>query len=114
MFLVAVVAMLIFKPILDVTDWVGIECPEASGGHSSCLGLSGLVRMSFILALFHILILLCSLCRTGFSAVIHDGCWFFKTMLVIGCWIATFWMPNSSLEWYLTTAKWVSSAYLIF
>lgn len=114
MFLTAVLVMLIFKPLIDVTEWVGIECPDASGGSSSCLGLSGLVRMSFVLAIFHIVVLLCSLCRTGFSAVFHDGCWFAKIIIVLGSWVATFWMPNSSLDWYLSTAKWVSTAYLVF
>mmetsp|Transcript_18059 Transcript_18059/g.13005 ORF Transcript_18059/g.13005 Transcript_18059/m.13005 type:complete len:115 (-) Transcript_18059:855-1199(-) len=111
---IAIIAMYALKPVFEYSQWVGIECPTESGGSSNCFGLSGIVRMCFVLSIFHLLIIICSSCKRGISAVIHDGCWLTKTLIVIGSWIATFWIPNTSLEWYLDSAKWVSMVYLCF
>lgn len=37
---------------VDWTSWVGIQCPENSGNGDACFSASGLVRISFCLAIF--------------------------------------------------------------
>ena len=68
-----------------------LNCP--SGG-SSCLGSSAIYRISFVLMLFHILILIIIAPRIPCSAYFHDGCWITKFFLVLAAFILSFWIPN--------------------
>jgi hypothetical protein len=48
--------MFILKPLFDRVDW--LDCPEESGGSSACFGTSAVIRMSFTLFIFHLLVLI--------------------------------------------------------
>jgi hypothetical protein len=71
-----------------------MQCPGASGDGSACMGVSAIIRMSFTLACFHIVIFCIILARNTPAAVFHDGCWFTKSMMVLGFFIGMMWVPN--------------------
>lgn len=53
-----------------------------------------MLRMSFALCCFHVLMFLIILARNDIVAEIHDGCWATKFGLVILLFIASFWYGN--------------------
>jgi len=53
---ISVALMYTFRPLFRDNDW--LECNDASGGGYACFGTSAVLRASFILFLYHILILL--------------------------------------------------------
>ena len=91
--LIAMVLMYTFRPLFRDTDW--LECNDASGGGYECFGTTAVLRMSFILFLYHLFILLLLIPRGQCSSCIHDGWFTLKALLVFGAFIASFWMPNS-------------------
>ena len=60
--LIAMLVMYVIRPMGEDSDgW--IECNDASGGGTECFGTSAVLRASFILFLFHLLILICLIPR---------------------------------------------------
>jgi hypothetical protein len=87
-----------------LVDWFPKEmlnCPDASGGSSACLGASSIVRMSFALMLFHAVILLIIISRTKMAALFHDGCWMIKIMFVAAMFTASMWISNDFMKGYM-------------
>ena len=76
------------------TSWVGITCPEESGSGDACFSASGLVRISFCLAIFQFTMFVITLTRTGIAAKIHDGLWTIKFLIVGVLFIISMWIPN--------------------
>jgi len=84
-------------------------------GQSDALAIQFAGRMSFVLALFHILIFLICLARNQMAANFHDGCWMAKQILIGGGYIASWWIPTAFFEdFYLPMAKWVSAIFLLY
>lgn len=79
-----------------------------------CLGASNIIRMSFILFLFHLLVFIIILARNSVVAAFHDGCWFTKFLLVLAGYIGSMWIPNGFMIGYLQLTKWVSLFFLIY
>jgi len=74
-----------------------------------------MLRMSFSLALFHLLIFVLILARNDIVASIHDGCWGIKFFLVSIIFIVSFWISNDFfMNTYLVISKWVSIIFLIY
>ena len=71
---------------------ITIECP--SGG-TACFGVSAIYRMSFVLAVFHSIMLIICLTRSGAAAYFHDGCWTFKFLVITCAFILSLWIPNT-------------------
>ena len=94
--------------------WLGLSCPEASGGAAECFGPSLLVRMSLALALLHLLVFLICLLRNEMAAEFNEGCWGFKILIVIGLIISFLWIDNSFFFGYLVFAEWISFSFLVF
>ena len=94
--------------------WLGLSCPEASGGAAECFGPSLLVRMSLALALLHLLVFLICLLRNEMAAEFNEGCWGFKILIVIGLMISFLWIDNSFFFGYLVFAEWISFSFLVF
>jgi len=91
----------------------GFDCPQQSGDGSACFSASGLVRMSFSLAIFQLLILLVTLFKNDKAAIIHDGWWTLKFIVVAALFTTSFFIPNAPvIDYYLIGAKFVSVAYL--
>lgn len=91
----------------------GIDCPSQSGDGSACFSASGLVRMSWSLAIFQLLILVICLFKNDTAAVIHDGWWTLKFLIVAILFGTSFFIPNSPvIDYYLKGARYVSVGYL--
>ena len=61
------IALLLMVSAKKLVDWFPsnmIDCPSASGGSSSCLGASAIIRMSFALVIFHALIFVIVITRS--------------------------------------------------
>jgi hypothetical protein len=71
-----------------------LQCPGESGDKTACLGPSAIIRMSFVLACFHIVVFCIILARNTFSSVFHDGCWLFKFVAVMIAFGGSLFIPN--------------------
>jgi Serine incorporator (Serinc) len=80
-------------------DW--LQCPSESGDGTACLGPSAIIRMSFVLAGFHLTVFIITLTRGTFAAVFHDGCWMFKFLSVFLAFCGALYIPNSFFEGYM-------------
>lgn len=76
--------------------------------------MSAVFRMSFILVLFHLLIFLICLTRSQIAAVFHDGWWTFKFLLILGSFIASFYLNNSFFVGYASFVRATSAFFLIY
>jgi len=98
----------------DVADFAGVGCNDIGDG-SSCAMSSTVVRMSFTLAIFHLIMLLAILPRGKCSAMLHDGFFSLKFLLVVGGFIGTLWIPNDPvMNGYMEMSKWVSIMFLSY
>ena len=115
MLILTICCMYFFNWLFDWTDVFGFNCPDASGGGSACAGASALIRMSWSLAIFHILMLIIVSLRNDFAAAFHDGCWGMKFLIVLGITIASLWIPNDPVMMgYLKFARVVSVFFLMY
>ena len=113
--ILTIVMSYIFEWIFDWSEWLGFECPEASGSGSACTGASALVRTSWSLAIFHTIMLIIVSLRNDFAAAFHDGCWGAKFLIVSGILIASLWIPNDPvMNGYLQFARIVSIFFLMY
>ena len=109
--MISFLLMFILKPAFEHFSW--LDCNSASGGGSACFGTSAVIRMSFVLFIFHLLILLIIIPRATCSSNFHDGLWLLKFLLILGLYIAVFWIPNSFYMGWAWFARIVSGIYLI-
>jgi Serine incorporator (Serinc) len=97
------------------TSLVGIECPTSSGSGDACFSASGLVRISFCLAIFQFLIFCITLMRNDTAAVIHDGWWSMKFLFVAVLFVISMWIPNEPvLIGYMKFSRILSVAFLSY
>ena len=98
-------------------DWttVGDECDLAEVGSSACLAASGMVRISWSLAIFHFFIF-CVIClRNDCAAYFHDGWWCLKFAMVLGLFVSAYWIPNDPVMiGFMKMSKWVSIVFLCY
>ena len=90
---ISIVLMFTLQPLFEKYSTF-LHCNDESGGGASCFGTSAVLRMSFTLFLFHLFVLFTIIPRIQCSSAFHDGCWFFKFLLIIGVYIGVFWIPN--------------------
>ena len=76
------------------------------------MGPSAIIRMSFVLACFHAVVLCIVLARNTAASVFHDGCWGTKFIIVLAAFIASMWIPNSFFEGYMSFTRIVSVFFL--
>lgn len=83
---------------------LGAKCNEFSGQSdlsantddgTACFGASAVLRMTFALFLFHLLIFLLILPKNTCAAYIHDGGWALKYIIVYAAFIAFFFVDVS-------------------
>lgn len=72
-----------------------IDCPEGES-LETCLGLSAVYRLSFVLATLHLLIGLSCLTRDKFAKVVNEQLWGLKLLVVVGGFIGTLFISNDS------------------
>jgi hypothetical protein len=94
------------------SDWA---CDSAT---EDCLGTAPSIyaRISFSLAIFHLITLLIIIARTKLVGEYHDGCWGFKWCLVAAVFIASYWIPNDPFfdSIYMNIASVTSFGFLTF
>lgn len=94
---------------------VGLTCPEQSGGDNACFNASGLVRISWSLAIFQFVIFCVTLMRNDTAAIIHDGWWCLKSLIVAGLFVGSMWIPNEPvIIGYMKFARIVSVVFLAY
>ena len=108
---VSIALMFTLQPLFERYDF--LQCNSESGGGDSCLGTAAVLRMSFVLFLFHLTLLVVMLPRCECSAIIHNGCWCAKVLVIIAAYVAVFWIPNSFYWGWAHFARAVSGIYLI-
>ena len=81
------------KKIVDSVLGTTTATEVADHKGSSCYGTSAVLRMSFTLTVFHVLILVLISPRLGCCSAIHDGIWPAKLLFIIGVYIGSFWIP---------------------
>ena len=111
MMIIAVITMYIFHPWASDSDW--LECNDSSGGGHQCFGTAAVLRASFVLFVYHILILLMLIPRGDCSSAIHDGFFTCKFVFIFVAWIATFWMHNDFFIGWANFCRAGSILYLI-
>lgn len=90
-----------------------MQCPESSGDGTACLGPSAIIRMSFILAIFHTLVMCVILARNTAASIFHDGCWGTKFLIVFLGFCVSLYIPNSFFHGYMDFSRYVSMIFLI-
>jgi len=102
-------------------DWaqhIGIECPDASGGTYSadaCFNSSAFVRISWSLMWFQFLIFLICLPKNDCAAVIHDGWWTLKFLIVAALFIGSLYIDNDPfMIGYMQFSRVVSVIFLAY
>ena len=116
---IAVAMMFTGKSLIDwLPNALNIHCPDADANDpnskSACLGASSIIRMSFVLLLFHLTVFLIILARNEMAAAFHDGCWMFKSLVVMAGFIASMWIPNDTMIMYLNFSKYLSAIYVLY
>jgi hypothetical protein len=77
------------------------------------MGPSAIIRMSFVLACFHLIVFIVILGRNAAASIFHDGVWGIKFLFVLCFFIGTMWIPNSFFIGYMTFARIISIAFLL-
>ena len=106
----SVIMLYTMKPLFEEYDW--LECNDSSGGGDRCFGTAAVMRASFILFLYHILILIFLIPRAHCSSYIHDGFFAFKFLLIIGGYIGSFWIHNDFFKGWAEFCRGGSILYL--
>ena len=70
--------------------------------------------MSFVLAVFHMIVFVVILMRNTVAAAFHDGCWFMKSLFVFAGFIVSMWIPVEFFLGYSVFARWVSAIFLVY
>jgi hypothetical protein len=100
----------------DIPNFIKPSCPNEDDPNmkTACLGASNIIRMSFVLFLFHLFIFILILSRSQMAAAFHDGCWLTKSALVFGGWVASMWISSDFIQGYLVVTKWLSTVFLVY
>jgi serine incorporator 1/3 len=113
---VSIILLFTAKKLVDILP-DSLQCPNnddmPSKDGSWCMGPSAIIRMSFVLACFHLLIFFVILGRNTAASIFHDGCWGTKFLFVFCFFIGTMWIPNSFFIGYMAFARIVSIFFLI-
>lgn len=112
--------MYTMKPLADEYDMdicVGengdLTVEEMDASASACFGISAVLRMTFALVIFHLLMLILIFPRNECASVIHDGGWFFKVIIITALYIGFFWLPMSFLKAWAEISRYVSIIFLV-
>ena len=83
-----------------------VNVDQVSG--TACFGISAVLRMTFALFCFHGLMIVLISPRVNCSAILHDGGWCFKFILVAACFIGFFWVPIKFFTVWAEISRYVS------
>ena len=113
--LTAFIMMFTIKPLAE--SWTFLECQEISKQDdesvSACFGTAAVLRMTFALFLFHVIILLSILPRGSCAAMVHDAGWVFKFILIIALFIGCFFLPIGFFLVWAEISRYLSIIFFI-
>lgn len=109
--IVSIILLFTAKKLVEILPHF-LQCPSQSGDNAACMGPSAIIRMSFVLACLHTVVLCVILARNTAASVFHDGCWLVKFLFVFGFFIGTMWIPNSFFEGYMDFSRVISIGFL--
>lgn len=90
-----------------------IGCPTGSDIIlNTCLGMSAVYRMSFVLAIVHVLVGLSCLTRDKFAKIVNEGLWGFKMILTAGGFFGTLFISNDFFDSYAKASIYLSGVFL--
>lgn len=96
----AILIMFLAPQAIDPFDRF-IECPGNFTQEKVCYGVSTMYRVSFILGIFHLIMLLFGLCPSHDGIrTFHDGCWITKFFIILLAFLLTLFIPNYFFQGY--------------
>jgi hypothetical protein len=100
----------------DVTEGSNSSDPaEAAYNVEECTRIVSIVRMTFVLAVFHLIVMGFICPKSTFASQFEGGCWSFKNLFIFGSFIASMWIPMASFFYgYLYFTRLFSLFFLIF
>jgi hypothetical protein len=90
-----------------------MHCPSGEL-KKSCIQISAVFRVSFILVLFHFLLFVICLFKGEVPSAINEGAWPLKILLSIGLYIVSFFIPNGFFKVYGYVAMGCSGLFMIY
>ena len=84
---------------------------ELESQEIACYRTISILRMTFAMLAFHAIIILLTFLRNDFAAIIHDGAWLFKVMVMAGLYVGSFWLPFSVIKTWFQVSKYASIVY---
>jgi hypothetical protein len=112
--MVSFLLMYTLKPLAD--EELFIDCVEASGAGdkaTACYGTSAVLRMTFSLFIFHIVMTLILLPRGTCSAIAHDSGWCIKVSLIFALFTGMFWIDISFFKIWGEVSRYVSILFFL-
>lgn len=105
---------LLFVLLFWVSGWLSFATKMigCEGQDGSCLGISAVLRLSFVLAVLHLLVGLSCLTRDTFAKIVNEGLWGFKMLLVVGGFIGSLFIPNTFFTKYAQFSLYAGFIYL--
>jgi len=91
------------------------QTEDETGDQIMCYGTLAVYRISFILAVFHLILALFMIgvkTKGDFRTGIQDGWWLIKLLFLVGGSVGAFFIPNPFFEWFGWVA-FVASAFFI-
>ena len=98
----------IFK-IPFIEDYVSCDTDN-----DACIGVSAVLRTSFTLTLFHLLLFLVCLCGGDVVSALNEGAWPLKIIVVMAFFVLTLFMPTNFFKGFGYVAMVASFLYLIY
>ena len=92
-----------------------VDCPaDKEGDLSICLGISLIVRISFALLIFHLILTVLLFTRDSFAKFVNEQCFGLKALIIVLITIALLFIHNSKLLLYVRFSSYVSFVFLIY
>jgi len=88
-----------------------MNCPDGAQ-LDSCLGLSAVYRLSFVLAAVHLLVGLACLTRDGFAKAVNEGLWGMKMLVVAGAFVGSLFISNNFFVPYAKASLYLGGVFL--
>ena len=88
-----------------------VSCPNGAD-LNTCLGLASVYRLSFVLAVFHFLIMISCLTRDSFAKIVNEGLWGVKMLIILGGCIGMLFVSNSFFIPYAKASMYFGGVFL--
>ena len=90
---ISLIIMYSLRPLAEKYDWQ--YCEYKIIGNDDCFGQISVLRMSFSLTVFHLLMLIILIPRAAVCGAIHDGFWPIKYIILLGIYVGAWFIPKT-------------------